>query len=394
MRNKHEEWNEDEFAEITEEKIPPMNGFDESSAKLLQPVIERFMGAYAEKPEEVTDASWLDEHLRAELPDKTDEEIQSIREDIKRSVTVWDENMQSLNDALSQGQTKEEWLEGKMQETTVGVNVADYGKCLALTQAGLHEENQKALNQIEGGSAEWGDVVEDVPEEQEWNASNTHALAVQIGKEVEVSNLAGTVLSTGWKLAEQLPISDKLGNLKQVGDALRSGDDQGIKEAASAALKTGVEKGYIPILPKNTPTSVVSGIACFGVEQAKVMVKFADGEISSGQALNLMGRAAVVNTVNVFSYFGEKIGRQIGQKIGMAVGAIVPVLAPVGAAIGSFVGGTIGRIGGSAIGKAVTKAAKKLADAAKPVLKRAWEGVKSVGRTIMSGIKSLFSIFD
>ena len=178
-------------------------------------------------------------------------------------------------------------------------------------------------------------------------------------------------------------------------DALRSGDDQGVKEAASAALKTGIEKGYIPILPKSTPTSVVSGIACFGVEQAKVMVKFADGEISSGQALSLMGRVATVNAANVFTHFGEKIGQQVGQKIGLAVGAIVPVLAPIGAAVGSFVGATVGRMAGSAIGKAVTKAAKKLAEAAKPVLKRAWEGIKSVGRTIAGGIKSLFSsIFD
>ena len=394
MRNKNEEWNEDDFTEVTEEKIPPMKGFDEESARQLQPLMERFMGAYAEKPEEAADASWLDEHLKAEMPDKTEEEIQSIRQDIQKSVAAWDENMQSLDDALSQGQTKEEWLEGKMQEATVGANVSDYGKCLALTNVGLHQENQKAISLIDGEASLVDADFEIVDDEQDWNTENTHELAVQIGKEVEVSSLASTVLSTGWKLAEQLPISEKLSELKQVGDALRSGDDQGLKEAASAALKSGVEKGYIPILPKDTPTSVVSGIACFGVEQAKVMVKFADGEISSGQALNLMGRAAAVNTVNVFSHFGEKIGRQIGQKIGLAVGTIVPVLAPVGAAVGSFVGATIGRIGGSAIGKAVTKAAKKLAEKAKPVLKRAWEGIKSVGRTIMSGIKSLLSILD
>ena len=55
---------------------------------------------------------------------------------------------------------------------------------------------------------------------------------------------------------------------------------------------------------------------------------------------------------------------------------------------------TVGRIAGSTIGKAVTKAAKKVAEIAKPVLKRAWEGIKSAGRTLMRRIKSLFSIFD
>ena len=276
----------------------------------------------------------------------------------------------------------------------MGANVEDYGNYLALTSAALHQENQEAMGQIEGFAVEGIADVEEIPKDQEWNASNTHELAMQIGKEVEVSNLASTVLSTGWKLAEQLPISGKLADLKQVGEALRSGDDQGVKEAASAALKAGVEKGYIPFLPKNTPTSVISGVACFGVEQAKVMMKFADGDINSGQALNLMGRAAVVNAANVFGHFGEKIGRQLGQKIGMAVGAIVPILAPVGAVVGSFVGAMVGRIAGSTVGKAVTKAAKKLAEAAKPVLKRVWEGIKSVGETIGKGIKKLFSIFS
>ncbi len=78
----------------------------------------------------------------------------------------------------------------------------------------------------------------------------------------------------------------------------------------------------------------------------------------------------------------------------MAVAAVIPVLAPVGMAVGSFVGATVGRIGDSMIGKAVTKAAKKLAEATKPVLKRAWEGIKSVGGSIMNGIKNLFSIFE
>ncbi len=393
MSNKNETW-EDEYTEITEEKkVPAMKGFDEEAASKLQPLIADFIGAYAEKGAESTDGSWLDEKLKSELPDKTDEEILAIREEIKKSVRSWDENMASINKACAEGQTKEEWLEGKLQESSVGVNVEDYGNYLALTNAGLHRENQETIEQIEEIPAEKVEVL-DSAGNTEWNATNTHELAVQIGKEVEVSNLANTVFSAGWKLAEKLPISEKLTGLKQVVDALRSGDEKGVKEAASAALKAGVEKGYIPILPKSTPTSVVSGIACFGVEQAKTVLKFADGEISGSQALNLMGRAAMVNAANVFEHFGEKIGSQIGQKIGLAVGTIVPVLAPIGAAVGSFVGATVGRIAGSAIGKAVTKAAKKLAEAAKPVLKRAWEGIKSVGRNIASGIKSLLSIFD
>ena len=278
MANKNERITEDEYAEITaEKKLPTLKGFDEEAASKLHPLMEKFIGAYAENTD-VADGSWIDEQLKSELPDKSDEEILAIREEIRKSVQSWDENMKSLDEACAQGQTKEEWLEGKLQEASAGVSVEDYGNGLALTSAALHQENQRAVGQIDGFPAgkEEGEAI---PEAAEWTAGNTHELALQISKEVEVGNLASTVLGTGWKLAEKLPVSEKLVGLKQVADALRSGDDQGVKEAASAALKTGIEKGYIPILPKSTPTSVVSSIACFGVEQAKVMVKFADGEI-------------------------------------------------------------------------------------------------------------------
>ena len=88
---------------------------------------------------------------------------------------------------------------------------------------------------IEGTREQASDFEED--SEQEWDATNTHELALQLGKEVEVSSLASTVLRTGWKMAENIPLGEGFQNLKKVGDALRSGEDQGVKEAASAALR-------------------------------------------------------------------------------------------------------------------------------------------------------------
>ena len=312
--------------------------------------------------------------------------IQTIRKEIRTSVAAWDEDMASIHEACAEGKSKEEWLEGKLQESTIGVNVSDYGTYLAEANTELHQANQEA---IEGTREQPSDFEENG--EQEWDAANTHELALQLGKEVEVSSLASTVLRTGWKMAENIPLGENFQNLKKVGDALRSGEDQGVKEAASAALKAGIEKGYIPFLPKSTPTAIVSGLACAGVEQAKIVMQFADGDISGGQALNLMGRVATVQASNVCGHLGEQLGKKAGQALGMMVGSVMPVLMPVGMAVGNFVGGVVGRIGGSAIGKAIGKAVHKIAEVAKPVLKRAWEGVKSVGRSIVNGVKNLFS---
>lgn len=379
---------EEEYTDVSEQSITPVKGFDEKSASLLTPILGQFMKAYEENADE-SDTSWLDVPLKEALPERSGEEIQAIRQEIRESIATWDANMASINEACAQGKTKEEWLEGKLQEATIGVNVADYGTYLAEANTELHQANQEAIE----GTREIPDGLEE-NEQQEWDAANTHELALQLGKEIEVSSLASTVLRTGWQMAEKMPLGEGFQNLQKVGEALRSGEDQGVKEAASAALKAGIEKGYIPILPKNTPTEVVSSLACTGVEQAKIMLQFADGDISGGQAVNLMGRVATVHAANVCGQLGEKIGRQAGEKLGMMVGAYFPALMPVSMAVGNFVGGVIGRIGGSTVGKAVCKAAHKIAEVAKPILNRAWEGIKSVGRSIVNGVKSLFSIFS
>ena len=385
MTNKQHAAPEEEYKDISEDTVAPVKGFDEQSAEQLAPIMGRFMQAY-EESEQDEESVWLDAPLKEELPERSEEEIQTIRKEIHTSVAAWDEDMASIHDACAEGKSKEEWLEGKLQESTIGVNVSDYGTYLAEANTELHQANQET---IEGTREQVSDFEED--SEQEWDATNTHELALQLGKEVEVSSLASTVLRTGWKMAENISLGEGFQNLKKVGDALRSGEDQGVKEAASAALKAGIKKGYIPFLPKSTPTAIVSGLACTGVEQAKIMLQFADGDISGGQALNLMGRVATVNAANACSYYGEKLGKVAGKKIGVLVGALCPALMPVGMAVGSFVGGVVGRVAGSTIGQAVVKAAHKIAEVAKPVLKRAWEGIKSVGRSIVNGVKNLFS---
>ena len=80
MRNEKEEWNEEEYTDIAEEKVPPMQGFDETSASHLQPLIERSMETYVKKSADAADASWLDEYLQVEFPEKSAEEIQAIRQ--------------------------------------------------------------------------------------------------------------------------------------------------------------------------------------------------------------------------------------------------------------------------------------------------------------------------
>lgn len=371
--------------------------FSEKEAAQLAPVMERFMTAYGEDTSE-NGSEWLAKTLQAEHPEKSTEEITALADKIRQSVGIWDENMASLNEACAEGISKEEWLSDRLQDAAAGEPVAEFGNELATAKALLHTANQLNMGEIEGKSASQTQE-QDATTSDEWSNYEAHNVANQLGKEVEVSNLSGMVLRTGWKLAQNLPDNGAFSGIKKVADALQSGNDQEVKTAATAALKSGVEKGLVPLLPKDTSLATISGVACYGVEQAKIMCQFANGDISGRKALEMSGRTAV-NLVahpltDKFAAMGEAVGAKIGAAAGKIVGSVFPLVAPIASTVGSFVGGVVGKIAGGGIGKAIQKGAQKIVDIAKPVLSAAWEGVKSIGSSIIGGVKSLVSwIFD
>ena len=377
------------------------NGFNDEKAQKLSPLLETFLTSYDQQSESNPD--WLSSTLQSENPEKSPEEISALSDNIRQSVSIWDENLASLNDYCDEGNSKEEWLAERLQEAGEGESPAEYNQGLAQAGGTLHAYNEQTINRLAGRELvddEDSDIIEAEPvESPNWEEEDTSALASHLAKEVNVANLAGTVLREGWKMAEALPESEGFTGLNKVADALRSGEDSDVKAAATAALQTGIDRGLVPIIPKDAPISVVSGVACYGVEQAKIMLQYADGDISGAKALEMSGRTAAAMIAHPlsdkFTAMGCALGRKAGAAIGAAVGSIVPILAPVAATVGGFVGGVVGKVAGSTIGQAIKRGAQKIVDVAKPVLRSAWEGIKSVGSSIISGVKSIFSsIFD
>ena len=69
--------------------------------------------------------------------------------------------------------------------------------------------------------------------------------------------------------------------------------DEGLKMAATAALKIGHAAGKIPFLPKAMPIEAITNIACVGVESFKNIGRVVTGKISPLQAVENIGRATV-----------------------------------------------------------------------------------------------------
>ena len=156
--------------------------------------------------------------------------------------------------------------------------------------------------------------------------------------------------------------------------AIKSGASAGLTVATSGALTVAARSGWLGKLLMKTPAGHLAAAACVGIENAKVLYKYAKGEITGEQALDQAGRATC-------SVVGGLAGSVKGASIGAAIGT---VLGPVGSVVGGVAGGLVGGIAGSVVGEAIFSAGKK-------IVKTVANGIKAVGYAIASGAKKIFS---
>lgn len=101
----------------------------EEEARELQQTFKRFIEKYKENPERDT-KEWLSEQLRIELPEKEEEEIQSIAKEIAESVAEYEADLNELNQAARKGITKESWFADKVEDSARGMAVNQFGNYL------------------------------------------------------------------------------------------------------------------------------------------------------------------------------------------------------------------------------------------------------------------------
>lgn len=217
--------------------------------------------------------------------------------------------------------------------------------------------------------------------ELNWNEYKTKDLAIGIGKQAGYAALQGAAIGVGFEVAQKLWNGEEIKGEEVVETALVSGADFGVKAAAAGAIKVGVEKEIITVIPKGTPASTIANIVFVAVEDAKVVGKMMTGELSVKEGIEKIEQTTVATAAGLVA-MGE------GAAIGAAAGAI---LGPVGATIGGFVGGTVGYMAGSKVGETVVKGAQKIRDGAVKVAKTIGSGIKSGCNTVASGVKSFCS---
>ena len=207
----------------------------------------------------------------------------------------------------------------------------------------------------------------------DWNDATRIEIAKQVGKAAVVN----AALACGFQGARILgrrvwnfvrgkqnpPASEDLREFFE--SSIKSAVHVGAQTAVSGAVVVAAKSGWINAL-KHTPVGKIVGIVHVGIENAKVLYKFAKGELSGEQAIDAMGNCTA-------SAVGGIVGAAKGAAIGTAVGG----------PIGTVVGGVVGGIAGSKIGEAVYEGGKTIVKTAAKVVKNvAAETIKAVGRVL------------
>lgn len=219
--------------------------------------------------------------------------------------------------------------------------------------------------------------TQDIPQ-MDWSVFKSKDLALHIGKNAALAGLQGALITTGFSLAAQAIKGEGIDEEEVVETALRTGADAGVKAAAVGAVKVASELNYLRVIPAGTPVGVIANTVCVAVENIKILAKVATGELTLTEALEMMGRTSVAMV------YGIGWGAA-GAVAGAAALSWIPIVGPV---VGGLVGGMLGYMAGSKFGEAVFSGVKAVAKGVVGVCKTAWEGIKSIGR----GILSLFGI--
>ena len=211
--------------------------------------------------------------------------------------------------------------------------------------------------------------------EYEWNDINR----IEVARSIARQALTGAAIGSGFQGARILarrtwnalcgkknpPRSEDLEEFFE--SSIKSATHVGVQTAVSGAMVVAARNGWIRSLHA-TPAGTIANIVHVGMENAKVLYKFARGELSGEEALDAMGSSTC-----------SAIGGLAAAVKGAAMGS---VLGPVG----TFVGGVAGGMAGSKIGKAVYEGGKAIVKKAAKVVRtgfeRAVETVKKVARAL------------
>lgn len=136
------------MSEKENSKVPEEEYITEKEAKTFFSMFRKYWKEYKQKDPAMTNQEWLEQLLRREIPEMSEEEIKENAAEMVDSVQTFDENMTSLHEAAQHGTSKEHWLGKKLEEVQAGMSAQAYGAQLQEFDDLLAQANEKLADAV------------------------------------------------------------------------------------------------------------------------------------------------------------------------------------------------------------------------------------------------------
>lgn len=123
---------------LIDEELAPV--ITEKEGTVLKPIVTDFVEGYVQNQDKPI-KEWLGQKLQENLPEKTSEEIQNITEDIISTLEVTKKKQQSLEEAISNGRSKESWFASETQKAVSAMTMKETVKYLSNLDEALNNAN-------------------------------------------------------------------------------------------------------------------------------------------------------------------------------------------------------------------------------------------------------------
>ena len=113
----------------------------------LKPIVEDFVESYEQNQDRPVE-EWLSEKLQTELPDKTQEEVQSMAKEIVESVRTFESTKKSLSETGATGRSKESWFAEQVKTATSRMSVEQTVQYLQSLDNAVNTANESLTRTI------------------------------------------------------------------------------------------------------------------------------------------------------------------------------------------------------------------------------------------------------
>lgn len=136
------------MSEKENSKVPEEEYITEKEAKTFFSMFRKYWKEYKQKDPAMTNQEWMEQLLRREIPEMSEEEIKENAAEMVDSVQTFDENMTSLHEAAQHGTSKEHWLGKKLEEVPAGMSAQAYGAQLQEFDDLLAQANEELADAV------------------------------------------------------------------------------------------------------------------------------------------------------------------------------------------------------------------------------------------------------